>query len=84
MTAVKAGAGSPAYTERPDDAITRMRRLLVEDDPLSGDGWAGGRAQAGFEFDWVRDGMSALQAPDTSSYAAAILGVATRPKGKPG
>jgi DNA-binding response OmpR family regulator len=39
-----------------------MRVLLVEDDPLLGDGLAAGLKQAGFEIDWVKDGIAAVQA----------------------
>lgn len=50
-----------------------MRLLLVEDDPLLGDGSETGLTQAGFEVDWVRDGVAALHAPDGGVYAAVIL-----------
>src|SRR5690349_18268640 len=50
-----------------------MRLLLVEDDPLLGDGLQAGLAQAGFEVDWVRDGVAALHAADADAYAAVIL-----------
>jgi len=50
-----------------------MRLLLVEDDALLGDGLEAGLAQAGFEVDWVRDGVAALHAVDAGGYAAAIL-----------
>lgn len=50
-----------------------MRLLLVEDDPLLGDGLNAGLTQAGFEVDWVRDGVAALHAADASGYAAIIL-----------
>lgn len=33
-----------------------MRILLVEDDPLLGDGIRAGLQQQGFQVDWVRDG----------------------------
>jgi two-component system OmpR family response regulator/two-component system response regulator QseB len=36
-----------------------MRILLVEDDPLLGDGLRAGLRQHGFQVDWVRDGMPA-------------------------
>jgi len=50
-----------------------MRLLLVEDDPLLGDGLQAGLTQAGFEVDWVRDGVAALHAADAGVYAAVIL-----------
>ena len=37
-----------------------MRVLLVEDDPLLGDGLRAGLRQHGFQVDWVRDGAAAL------------------------
>ena len=36
-----------------------MRILLVEDDPLLGDGVRSGLRQQGFAVDWVRDGLAA-------------------------
>ncbi len=50
-----------------------MRLLLVEDDALLGDGVQAGLAQAGFEVDWVRDGVAALHAVDAGGYAAMVL-----------
>ena len=50
-----------------------MRLLLVEDDSLLGDGLEAGLGQAGFEVDWVRDGVAALHAADAGGYAAVIL-----------
>ena len=50
-----------------------MRLLLVEDDALLGDGLDVGLAQAGFEVDWVRDGVAAVHAADAGGYAAVIL-----------
>jgi len=50
-----------------------MRLLLVEDDALLGDGMQSGLAQAGFEVDWVRDGVAALHAVDAGGYAAMVL-----------
>lgn len=53
-----------------------MRLLLVEDDPLLGDGLRAGLAQAGFEVDWVTDGAAALHAASAESYSAVILDIA--------
>lgn len=53
-----------------------MRLLLVEDDPLLGDGLKVGLAQAGFQVDWVQDGMTAMHAVASESYAAMILDIA--------
>lgn len=39
-----------------------MRILLVEDDPLLGDGLAAGLRQHGFAVDWLKDGDAALAA----------------------
>ena len=50
-----------------------MRLLLVEDDALLGDGLEAGLAQAGFEVDWVRDGMAALHAVDAGGVHAAVI-----------
>jgi two-component system OmpR family response regulator/two-component system response regulator QseB len=50
-----------------------MRVLLVEDDPLLGDGLAAGLKQAGFEIDWVKDGIAAVQAACVEPYAAMVL-----------
>ena len=52
-----------------------MRLLLVEDDTLLGDGLEAGLAQAGFDVDWVRDGVAALNAVDAGGYAAVILDI---------
>ena len=50
-----------------------MRLLLVEDDALLGDGLEAGLTQAGFEVDWVRDGIAALNAAESGVHAALIL-----------
>jgi DNA-binding response OmpR family regulator len=50
-----------------------MRVLVVEDDPLLGDGIKAGLAQAGFSPDWVRDGIAAELALKTGSLAAVVL-----------
>jgi two-component system OmpR family response regulator/two-component system response regulator QseB len=50
-----------------------MRVLLVEDDPLLGDGLAAGLKQAGFEVDWVKDGIAAVDAACVEPYAAMVL-----------
>lgn len=52
-----------------------MRLLLVEDDPLLGDGLKAGLTQAGFEVDWVVDGITGLHAADTGGYAAMVLDI---------
>lgn len=50
-----------------------MRILLVEDDPLLGDGVRAGLGQAGFAVDWVKDGVAAELALQTSEFAAVVL-----------
>jgi two-component system OmpR family response regulator/two-component system response regulator QseB len=50
-----------------------MRILLVEDDPLLGDGIQAGLKQAGFGVDWSRDGLAAWHALSAESYAAVVL-----------
>ncbi|MDE2395142.1 MAG: response regulator transcription factor [Burkholderiales bacterium] len=50
-----------------------MRILLVEDDALLGDGLRAGLRQAGFQVEWVRDGVAAERELAAEPYAAAIL-----------
>jgi DNA-binding response OmpR family regulator len=50
-----------------------MRILVVEDDPLLGDGIQAGLRQAGYSVDWVRDGLAAEQAMAVESYTAVVL-----------
>lgn len=50
-----------------------MRILLAEDDPLLGDGLRAGLRQAGFQVDWVRDGLAAEAELRAQPYAAAVL-----------
>ncbi len=50
-----------------------MRLLLAEDDALLGDGLQAGLRQAGFQVDWVRDGVAAEHALAGGSYAALVL-----------
>ncbi len=50
-----------------------MRILLVEDDPLLGDGLRAGLRQAGFHVDWVRTGDAAERELRAEPYAAAVL-----------
>ena len=50
-----------------------MRILVVEDDPLLGDGIQAGLAQAGFGVDWVKDGVAGEVALRTTSHAAVVL-----------
>jgi len=50
-----------------------MHILLVEDDPLLGDGLRAGLRQLGFQVDWVRDGEAAEREQRAQSYEAAVL-----------
>lgn len=50
-----------------------MRILVVEDDPLLGDGIQAGLAQAGFSVDWVKDGVAGEVALKTALHAAVVL-----------
>lgn len=52
-----------------------MRLLLVEDDPLLGDGVRTGLDQAGFAVDWVRDGAAADAALRGGAFAAVVLDI---------
>jgi len=50
-----------------------MRLLLVEDDPILGNGIEVGLKQAGFAVDWVRDGHAAQLALQTTEYELVLL-----------
>ena len=50
-----------------------MRVLVVEDDPLLGDGLMVGLKQRGFEADWVQDGRDAQTAMGVEPFAAIVL-----------
>jgi DNA-binding response OmpR family regulator len=50
-----------------------MRLLLVEDDPLLGDGLRAGLALDGYGVDWVRDGEAARLALGAEQYDACVL-----------
>lgn len=50
-----------------------MRILLVEDDPLLGDGLAAGLRQSGFAVDWLKDGESAVAALQSERFDLAVL-----------
>lgn len=53
-----------------------MRILIVEDDPLLGDGLASGLSALGFAVDWFRDGAAADQSLTHSPYEAIVLDLA--------
>ena len=50
-----------------------MRLLIVEDDPLLGDGLASGLRSLGFAVDWLTDGGAADRALGEVSYDAVLL-----------
>jgi len=50
-----------------------LRVLLVEDDPLLGDGLVAGLRELGFAVDWLRDGKPAQKAIRDAPYDAAVL-----------
>lgn len=50
-----------------------MRLLLVEDDPLLGEGLKMALARDGYTVDWLRDGKQALQAISTDEFGVVIL-----------
>ena len=52
---------------------TAMRVLLVEDDPLLGDGVQKSLGHLGFTVDWLRDGKQAEHALASEKYAAVVL-----------
>ena len=52
-----------------------MRLLLVEDDPLLGEGLYTGLAREKYNVDWVKNGEMAVAAVDTSKYDGVILDI---------
>ena len=50
-----------------------MRLLLVEDDPMIGEGVRKGLQQDGFAVDWVQDGRAAELALETNPYDTLLL-----------
>jgi DNA-binding response OmpR family regulator len=52
-----------------------MRVLLVEDDPLLGDGVCAGLKQSGFAVDWVTDGQMAQHALGSEEYSLVVLDI---------
>ena len=50
-----------------------MRILLVEDDPMIGEGVVDGLSAEGYAVDWVQDGNSALIALRTTPFSLVIL-----------
>lgn len=52
-----------------------MRILLVEDDPLLGDGIRKSLGHLGFTIDWLRNGREAEAALQTEEYAAMVFDI---------
>ncbi len=52
-----------------------MKLLLVEDDPLLGDGLRAALGKAGFAVTWVRDGKAALDVLGATEFAAMVLDI---------
>lgn len=50
-----------------------MRILLIEDDPLIGDGLKLGLTKSGFSVDWFHDGKSGYLALESAEYDAVVL-----------
>jgi two-component system, OmpR family, response regulator QseB len=50
-----------------------VRILIVEDDPLLGEGIQMGLRQAGWQADWVADGLAARHALASEPFAALVL-----------
>ncbi|QGM81600.1 response regulator [Otariodibacter oris] len=56
-----------------------MRILLIEDDPLIGEGLKAGLSKSGFSVDWFTDGKTGLNALSSAPYDAVVLDL-TLPK----
>ncbi|MDR2156079.1 MAG: response regulator [Burkholderiaceae bacterium] len=50
-----------------------MRILLIEDDPMIGDGLRAGLGQLGFTVDWFQDGATGFAALTSAPYDAVVL-----------
>ncbi len=50
-----------------------MRLLLIEDDPLIGDGLSVGLGKLGFSIDWFQDGVEGAEALALAPYEAVVL-----------
>ncbi len=50
-----------------------MRILLIEDDPIIGDGIKAGLNALGYAVDWFRDGPAGLEAGKNAEYDSAVL-----------
>ena len=70
---------SPPFFRFKKSAVNIMRVLLVEDDPLIGNGLQIGLTKSGFIVDWFTDGQSGLNALIGAPYDAVVLDL-TLPK----
>jgi DNA-binding response OmpR family regulator len=52
-----------------------VRLLIVEDDPLIGDGLVSGLSGEGYLIDWVQDGEEAVHAIDVNDYDLAVIDI---------
>ena len=52
-----------------------MRLLIVEDDPLIGDGLVSGLSGEGYLIDWVQDGEEAVHAIEVNDYDLAVIDI---------
>ena len=71
-------SGCPRFSSfQPDLKVTFriMKLLLVEDDPLLGDGLHAALGKAGFAVTWVRDGKAALDTLKGNEFAVMVLDI---------
>jgi len=52
-----------------------VRLLIVEDDPLIGDGLAAGLSREGYMIDWVQDGQAGIHAVEVNDYDLAVIDI---------
>ena len=50
-----------------------MRILLIEDDPIIGDGLKAGLTELAYAVDWFTDGRAGLEAGENADYDAVVL-----------
>ena len=62
-----------ASAAAPAGKLPRVRVLIVEDDPLLGDGLASGLRSLGFAVDWLTDGAAADRALGETPFDAILL-----------
>jgi DNA-binding response OmpR family regulator len=68
-------AWSILYVDKGNRERGKIKLLLVEDDPLLGDGLRAALCKAGFAVTWVRDGKTALGALETGEFVAMVLDI---------